>query len=55
MELFEKREDFRQMGTTGLGKSKARVSEVAERYAQKDVGEEERRRKGEQLLSVSGR
>lgn len=37
VELFEKKDYFTYMGTTGLGKSKKRVDEVVQRYAKKDL------------------
>jgi hypothetical protein len=49
VELFEKKEDFRHMGTTGLGKSKARVDEVVQRHAQKHMEERQRVAKARQF------
>ena len=42
VELFEKRENLMQMGTSRLGKSKARVDEVVQKYAQKHIDMKER-------------
>jgi hypothetical protein len=42
VELFEKKENFRQMGTTGLGKARERVDEVVHKYAQKQLDERQR-------------
>jgi hypothetical protein len=42
LELFERRGKFKQMGDTGLAKSKERVDAVVARYAKKDLEEKER-------------
>jgi hypothetical protein len=49
VQLFEKKENFRLMGTTGLGKSKARVDEVVQRYAEKHIVERQRIAQSRQL------
>jgi hypothetical protein len=41
LRLFEKREAFRQMGTTGLGRAKREVEEVRERFARRSMAERE--------------
>ena len=47
--LFEKKEDFRQMGTTGLGRAKEKVDEAVQKYAQKQLDERQRVAKGRHL------
>ena len=47
--LFEKKENFRQMGTTGLGRAKEKVDEVVQKYAQKQLDDRQRAARGRQL------
>lgn len=49
VELFEKKESFEWMGTKGLGKSKKKVDEVKQRYAQKHLEERQRLARSRQL------
>lgn len=42
MELFEKKEGFRQMGTVGLGRAKENVDEIVQRYTDKYNEEKQR-------------
>jgi hypothetical protein len=49
MTLFEKKENFRQMGTTGLGRAKEKVHEVVQKYAQKQLEERQRAARGRHL------
>lgn len=42
LELFEKRANFKQMGDTGLMRSKERVDAVVASYARKDLEMKER-------------
>jgi hypothetical protein len=49
MELFEKKEGFRQMGTTGLGKAKEKVDEIVQRYAENLTEEKQNAARAKQL------
>ena len=49
VDLFEKKENFRYMGTTGVGKAKQKVDEVVQRYSQKHMEERQRLAQARQL------
>jgi hypothetical protein len=42
LELFEMRGKFKEMGDTGLTRSKARVDQVVAKYAEMELAERER-------------
>lgn len=49
LELFEMRGKFKQMGDTGLTRSKARVDAVVAKYAEMELAEREKKARAKHL------